>query len=176
MARVQPHGVMRIPLTYHRDRRGALAEVHRLSWGLKPRPKQWVVEFSRAGSLRGVHVHRRRWDYFVFLSGKAEMGLRDLRHGSPTRGMAALTRVDSKEPAAYLIPPGVCHGWHYLEPSTHLIAFSAEWDPSDEHCIHWADPELGIPWSARKPIISPRDAAAGPLRDLVGRFPARYAL
>jgi dTDP-4-dehydrorhamnose 3,5-epimerase len=48
-----------------------------------------------------------------------------------------------------------------------LYAVSEYWDTADELGCHWSDPGLGIAWPVTAPILSERDAALPPLKDLI---------
>ena len=169
---VVPHGVRLKALTMHRDARGVFTEVFRAEWGLGPHPVQWNIAHSEAGVLRGVHVHSCHTDYLVLVSGRASIGLRDLRRGAPTEGAVAVVEMSGEELAGLVITPGVAHGFLFHEPSIHLYAVSDYWDPADELGCHWADPALGIPWPASPVSISPRDSRLPPLEDLITSIPA----
>jgi dTDP-4-dehydrorhamnose 3,5-epimerase len=41
------------------------------------------------------------------------------------------------------------------------------YDPATQIAINCVDPALGIDWQVDKPIVSPRDAAAARLADIV---------
>src|SRR3972149_836293 len=83
-----PAGVRLLPLEMNRDDRGVFTEVFRRSWDIGVEPVQWNFVTSQAGVLRGVHVHVRHVDYLIVLEGRASIGLRDLRRGSPPEGAA----------------------------------------------------------------------------------------
>jgi dTDP-4-dehydrorhamnose 3,5-epimerase len=165
-----PAGVRLRPLATHADPRGSFTEVFREEWEVGVEPVQWNVVRSAAGVLRGVHVHPRHGDYFLVVGGRALVGLRDLRRGSPTEGLSALVELRGDALAALTIPPGVAHGFYLPEPSIHLYSVSHYWDPADELGCHWRDPALGIPWPCTEPLLSPRDAEAAPLADLLSEL------
>jgi dTDP-4-dehydrorhamnose 3,5-epimerase len=169
-----PHGVAVLPLTPHPDKRGAFTELYRDSWGLELAPVQWNAVSSAAGVLRGVHAHHRHSDYLTALSGRATIGLHDLREDSPTDGMSATVELCGDVPSALIIPMGVAHGFYFHVPSVHVYAVSHEWDPADEHGCRWDDPELGIDWPTKDPLVSERDRALGTLSEL--RATVRAAL
>jgi dTDP-4-dehydrorhamnose 3,5-epimerase len=163
-----PHGVRLAPLRPHRDERGTFLELFREEWDVGVEPVQWNAVHSEAGVLRGVHVHPRHDDYLTVVSGRATIGLRDLREDSPTEGATACVEIDSERPAAISIPHGVAHGFYFHEPSIHIYAVSHYWDMADELGCRWDDPRLGIPWPQRDAAISERDAelpSLGVLRD-----------
>ena len=162
-----PQGVSVRSLQTHHDERGSLTELFRASWGTGIDVVQWNYSESEAGVLRGVHVHVKHADYLIVLRGRASIGLRDLRMGSPSEGLTALVEMQGTKPHALIIPPGVAHGFYFQVPSAHLYAVSKYWDPLDELGCHWADPALEINWPEIAPLISARDAALPSLRELV---------
>lgn len=161
-----PAGVELQRLEPHADSRGVFTELFRESWGLDVAPTQWNVVRSEANVLRGVHAHWRHADYLTVVAGSAEVGLHDLREGSPTEDLGAIVRLHADEPHGLTIPPGVAHGFYFPEPSLHVYAVSHEWDPADELGCRWDDPALAIEWSCAAPLLSARDQALGGLSDL----------
>ena len=161
------HGVGRRPLAMHADSRGAFTEAFRNSWGTGIEPVQWNLVRSHPGVLRGVHVHLRHDDYLIVVSGSATIGLRDLRRDSPTEGRTAMIELRGDALTALTIPPGVAHGFYFREPSIHLYAVSDYWNAADELGCHWADPDLQLRWPTVSPTLSPRDASAPSLQDLL---------
>jgi len=163
-----PEGMRRVGLVTHADPRGALTEILRDSWGLGPHAVQWNMVRSRPGTLRGVHVHPKHTDYWILVNGQATVGYRDLRDGSPTAGMAGELRLSGEIPEMLVIPPGVAHGFQFEAWSVHLYGVTSYWNMADELGCKWDDPELGISWPwPGPPVLSPRDAEAKPLRDLL---------
>ena len=162
-----PVGVTLYPLNPHPDYRGVFTEVFRSEWDTAIEPVQWNLAHSEAGVLRGVHVHPRHDDYLVLVRGRASVGLRDLRQGSPSEGQAALVGLDSDAPAGLFIPHGVAHGFYFHEESTHLYAVSHYWDTNDEKACLWSDPALEIPWPVETATASQRDANAQSLDELL---------
>ncbi len=155
-----PLGVGIRALEPHGDERGSVAEFYRNSWDTGTRPVQWNLVHSRAGVMRGMQVHLRREDYFLLLRGRATVGLRDLRRGSPTEGLAVAVEVNGAAPRALTIPRGVLHGFLFLEDAIHIYALSVPWDPADGYGCRWDDPGLGIRWPAAAAALSPRDEGA----------------
>lgn len=162
-----PVGTKVHQLDPHLDDRGSFTELYRVEWGTGVVPIQWNAVRSEAGVLRGVHVHLRHDDYLTVPVGRADVGLRDLRRGSPTEGLSALVEVGGERPAALVIPHGVAHGFYFHEPSLHVYAVTEYWDPSDELACRWDDPDLEIPWPVESARVSKRDAANQPLRALL---------
>lgn len=151
----------------HSDERGVFTEVYREEWATGVRPLQWNVVRSRRGVLRGVHIHPRHDDYLMILSGRATVGLRDLRRGSDTYGLSATVDLTGDNIRAITIPHGVAHGFLFHEPTTHLYAVSHYWDTDDELACFWGDGGLGIEWPFEPALVSERDAAAQSLEQLI---------
>ncbi|MGH2594758.1 MAG: dTDP-4-dehydrorhamnose 3,5-epimerase family protein [Actinomycetota bacterium] len=167
-------GVLRISLDALTDDRGTFVELFRRSWipgGAAPR--QANLSRSRAGVLRGLHFHRRQWDYWSAVSGTAFVALLDLRIGSPTELVVATSTLSAEEPAGLFIPAGVAHGFCATSDYGFIYLVDAYYDPSDELGVAWDDPGLGIAWPATDPILSDRDRANSSLADIRDDLP-RY--
>jgi dTDP-4-dehydrorhamnose 3,5-epimerase len=92
------------------------------------------------------------------LRGRAFVGLVDLRAASPTDGTAAGVSIDAgKRPVALYLPPGVAHGFYAETDVTLLYLVDAEFTGDDEFGLAWDDPDVGIAWPSRDPILSDRD-------------------
>lgn len=165
-----PDGVRLRPFDLHADDRGWLAEIYRANWVDVPQVVQWNLVRSRPQTLRGVHVHGRHWDFLVVLQGRMQVGLRDLRRGRATHGRTAVVELTAEEPAALEIPPGVAHGFHSPVETLHAYGVSSYWSPDDELACRWNDPGLEIPWAPIATHLSPRDASAGSLSEMVERL------
>lgn len=151
-----PEGVRIIPLDTLSDERGELTEIFRNAWIEPVNFVQWNFVKSKAKVLRGVHVHALHTDFLVFLSGRVQLGLQDLRDGRMRAG--SLLTLTCDKLFGIVIPPGVAHGFYFLEDSLHAYAVDQYWDMKDELGCYFADPDLSIPWNVSKPILSPRDA------------------
>jgi dTDP-4-dehydrorhamnose 3,5-epimerase len=167
-----PDGLLVRPLQPHEDDRGTFVELHRREWSTGVEPVQWNAVHNQPGVLRGVHVHPRHDDYLTVVRGRALVGVRDLRPGSPTAGAAACIELSAERPRAVTIPHGVAHGFWFPEASTHIYAVSHYWDLADELGCRWDDRALEIPWPQRQAHISPRDEALPSLETLLGELRA----
>lgn len=152
-----PAGVRLTQLQTHRDARGSLTEVWRLAWHDSPAPLQWNAVASDANVLRGVHVHKKHWDYVFLVSGDMRLGLHDMRTESPSYRKSSLVRMSGPQLSFVVIPPGVAHGFYYTAPTVQLYAISRYWDGSDEFGCRWDAPELDIAWPCTEPVLSARD-------------------
>jgi dTDP-4-dehydrorhamnose 3,5-epimerase len=169
-----PHDVRLTPLVPHDDDRGRFVELFRREWETDVEPIQWNAVDSEAGVLRGVHVHPCHDDYLIVVRGRATIGLRDLRQGSPSEGAAACVELSAERPTAISILHGVAHGFYFHEPSTHIYSVSHYWSMDDELGCRWDDPALEIPWPQDDARISPRDQALPPLEVMLGELRAAW--
>jgi dTDP-4-dehydrorhamnose 3,5-epimerase len=155
-----PHGALLRPLVEHRDARGTFAEFFCESWRTGFRPIQWSIVTSRRGSLRGMHLHRRHDEFFLLISGRCCVGLRDIRADSATANSSCLLDFSEQVPAFVSFPRGVLHGWYFFEDSTHIQGISdeeyAQYHDDDNLGCHWSDPDLEIPWPETPSIVSER--------------------
>lgn len=125
---------------------------------------------SARGVLRGLHfqnpqpqgklvrvVAGRIWDVAV-----------DLRRGSPAFGRWTGVELSARTHHMLWVPPGFAHGFLSLEDDTDVLyKCTAPYAPEHEASIRWDDPALAIAWplDGITPILSAKDAAAGPLAD-----------
>lgn len=165
-------GVSSAELDVHADARGSFTEYFSADRDSGLTAVQWSVVTSQAGVLRGMHIHQRHDEYFSVITGRASVGLHDLRPDSPTYGRAALYDIDATHPVRLIFPRGIVHGWLFHEPTVHLQAVSetyAEYGHDDNNGCHWSDPELGIEWPFEPSIVSERSDAFGTLGELRAR-------
>jgi dTDP-4-dehydrorhamnose 3,5-epimerase len=168
-------GLRWVDLAPHPDERGSFVEFFREEWRAGPEPRQWNAVRSGAGVVRGVHVHAHHHDYLTVVSGTLVLGLHDLRPDSPTHGLAGFLTLSEATPAAVAIPPGVCHGFWFPEPSVHVYGVSEYWNAHDELACRFDDPALGLDWPVRQPLLSERDREAGSLAAMRADYLAALA-
>ena len=155
------------------DFRGGLSEIHKDDWKLAPRPVQWDLLSTRASVLRGVHVHRLRWDYIIVLDGHGTIGLKDIRRETRSFGRNMVIEVTGDQPTVVTIPPGVAHGILANTALRHLYGLTVAWDGSDEELgCRYDDPGLGIDWPLKTPLLLPRDLELPDFATLVRQFEA----
>jgi dTDP-4-dehydrorhamnose 3,5-epimerase len=166
-------GVLFIPLEPHQDDRGSLVEVFRRAW--VPGPNEVLqanLSISRQGVLRGLHFHRQQADYWCVLSGKAFVGLYDLRVGSPSEAnKAEIAIVAEGQRYGLYVPPGVAHGFLAETEISLLYLVDAYFTGEDEFGLMWNDAQVGIDWPTADPILSERDRSNPPLAEVLEQPP-----
>jgi len=83
----------------------------------------------------------------------------DLRPDSPTHRRWIGTELSAKNLRAFLIPPGVAHGFLTLEPDTDVLyQIAPRFEAGHEAGVRWDDPAFAIAWPQAPALISERDA------------------
>ncbi len=166
-------GVVVIEPEVLRDERGFFFEAFHAArfaeHGLADRFVQDNHSRSVRGTVRGLHAQWRRpqgklvrvlrgaiWDVAV-----------DIRPSSPRFRRWVAVELSSENFRLLYVPPGYAHGFCVLSDVAEVeYKVTDYWDSEGELRILWNDPELGIPWPVSDPILSPKDRAALPLREL----------
>lgn len=128
--------------------------------------------FSRSsyGVLRGLHFQEQnpQGKLVTCLNGKVFDVVVDLRPDSETCGQYYATILDSETRNQLWIPPRFAHGFCVLsEVADFFYKCTSYYDPQDEIGISWNDPDLGIDWQVKNPIISPKDQRLPSLKEVL---------
>jgi dTDP-4-dehydrorhamnose 3,5-epimerase-like enzyme len=165
---VQIPGLTIRPLVAHVDDRGAVTEIFRSSWGMAS-IRQWTVLTLASGVVRGPSVHRRHADAVVAVAGELQIGLRDLREGSPAFRTPHRLTLSGSEPVLVLIPPGVMHAFYAAAAaSLVLVGNTHEYDPDDDIKCRWEDAPLDLDES----VVGAMDERARPLDEVIAALRA----
>jgi dTDP-4-dehydrorhamnose 3,5-epimerase len=154
-------GVLLLRPEVHRDDRGFFLETLREDV-VGTSFVQGNHSHSRAGVLRGLHFHARQADAWYVVRGRCRVGLADLRARSDRPASMAID-LSEDDPVTLFIPPGVAHGFAALADLDLVYWVTQYFDGSDEHSVAWNDPTLAVPWAVEDPLLSERDAGAGPV-------------
>ena len=69
------------------------------------------------------------------------------------------------------IPPAFAHGFLVLSNFAEVIyKCTEEYSPEDDRGIIWDDPDIGINWPIKKPILSAKDRKHPMLKDADNNF------
>ena len=162
-------GVVVRPLVAHVDARGFLTEFFRASWGVAA-ISQWTAMTLGARVVRGPSVHLKHLDLVVVPSGEMQLGLRDLREGSPAFCRSYRLTLSEREPALVVIPPGVMHTFHAAaSPVLVVVGSTHEYDPDDDIRCRWQDAGMDLDVS----MICAEDERARALDDVIATLRAR---
>jgi dTDP-4-dehydrorhamnose 3,5-epimerase len=157
----------------HRDARGFFLETYHLDkYRAGGVPGPFVQDnHSRSvrGTLRGLHAQRRRPQGKLVRAVDGEMFdvAVDIRRDSPTFGRWVGVRLSGENFQQLYVPPGFAHGFCVLSEVVNVEYKCTDvYDAADEIGLAWNDPDVGIEWPVREPIISDKDRRLPRLRDL----------
>lgn len=166
-------GVVLIRPSVFDDTRGFLLEVYHAEMytaaGLSATFVQDTWSHSRQATVRGLHYQLRRpqGKLVWVVHGEVLDVVADIRPGSPTFRRWVAARLGSDSRYQLWIPPGYAHGFCVLSEAADVLYKCTDvYDPADQFTVRWDDPEIGIEWPIRIPVLSARDACAPCLREI----------
>ena len=172
-------GVVVIEPEVHADGRGFFLETyHAERYQQHGIPGPFVQDNhsrSTAGTVRGLHLQLRRpqGKLIRVIEGEVYDVAVDVRRGSPSFGRWVAVTLTSDNFRQCYVPPGFAHGFCVVSPTAQVEYKCTDlYDPASEIGIAWDDPALAIPWPAKQPLLSPRDAHHPTLAELRDRLPA----
>ena len=167
-------GCATVPVSANRDARGCLFELYRQSWPGAFPTMQWNACASKAGVVRGAHVHVDYHEFYTLPVGRVTLGLADVRRGSPTFQKSAQFEWTAEAGFAVVVPLGVAHVVLFEEDSVLAFGLSGYWSAEyDVVGCQWDDPGLGLKWPARTVTRSGRDANAGNYTEMLEHYQER---
>ncbi|HYO16595.1 MAG TPA: dTDP-4-dehydrorhamnose 3,5-epimerase [Thermoanaerobaculia bacterium] len=125
--------------------------------------------FSVRNVLRGLHAQLRhpQGKLVRAVLGEIYDVAVDIRPDSPTFGKWVGEILSGDNFRQIWIPPGFAHGFCVLSETAHVLYKCTElYRRDDEVSILWSDPEIGIEWPTREPLLSPKDRQARRLQDI----------
>jgi dTDP-4-dehydrorhamnose 3,5-epimerase len=165
-------GLLIIEPTVFGDARGFFLETWNLlryrEAGIAEDFVQDNVSFSRRGILRGLHSQnpKPQGKLLEVLQGEVFDVAVDIRRNSPTFGKWHGLMLSGENKRQFYVPPGFAHGFAVLS-ETALFHYKCTefYSPKDEMALRWNDPDIGIKWPLKDPLLSERDAKGLLLRD-----------
>jgi dTDP-4-dehydrorhamnose 3,5-epimerase len=163
------------------DARGYFLETwHRERYAEQGVPSDFVqdnLSRSQRGILRGLHLqypHAQGKLVQVFEGEVFDVAV-DVRTGSPTFGHWIGEHLSGDNKRQLYIPEGFAHGFCVVSDHALLGYKCTElYHPESELSIAWNDPQLGIEWPMKDPLLSGKDRAALRLRDVPPERLPRY--
>ena len=172
--RINIAGCEIVPICANRDNRGCLYEVYRRSWPNAFPTVQWNVCASKAGVVRGVHVHVDYHEFYTLPQGRVLIGLSDIRRDSPTFGTSTQFEWVDHDGVAIVVPIGVAHVILFEADSVLVFGLSDYWKPGyDIVGCQWDDPALKFNWPTRLVDRSQRDINAPNYGDMLRSYEER---
>jgi dTDP-4-dehydrorhamnose 3,5-epimerase len=163
----------------HRDGRGFFMETYNArryrEAGIAATFVQDNHSRSAGATVRGLHAqHRHPQGKLVrVVLGEIFDVAVDIRRGSPTFGRWVSVHLSAANARQCYIPPGFAHGFCVTSDVAEVEYKCTDfYDPASELHLLWNDPELGIAWPVTSPVLSEKDRAGRPFRELHDLFPA----
>ena len=129
---------------------------------------------SSYGTLRGLHAQMQhpQGKLIRALEGEIFDVAVDIRRGSATFAQWTSVVLSAKNFRQLYIPPGFAHGFAVLSERAQIAYKCTDfYNPNDEICLAWNDPDIGIEWPVKTPLLSAKDLAAPFLRDIEESLP-----
>jgi len=158
------------------DERGFFMEVYKRDafreLGLPDQFSQQNHSRSARGVIRGLHF---QWNQPMgklmrVIEGTAVLAAVDIRHGSPTLGRWVTETVSAENKRQLWAPAGFARGFCVLSDFAQIeYLCTAIYNPAGESGIRWNDPDVGVDWPVKEPLLSGKDATAQSLKEWLAR-------
>ena len=125
---------------------------------------------STKGVLRGLHFQKTKpqGKLVRVVRGEVFDVAVDIRKGSPTFGQWEGVWLSEENRKQFWLPPGLAHGFVVTsETADFEYKCTDYYDPTDEGCLIWNDPDVGIDWPIEEPVLSEKDQQGSLLKDLM---------
>lgn len=129
---------------------------------------------SAKNILRGLHFqHPHGQGKLVSCTRGAVFDVAvDVRLGSPHFGKWFGVELSEENKKQLWIPPGFAHGFCVLSDVADFVyKCTALYAPAHERSVLWNDPDIGIDWPVKEPLLSSKDAAATKLSAMHDALP-----
>ncbi len=147
-----------------RDDRGFFIEVFRKDVWQAAGLDLEIVQANHSGSiknvLRGLHF---QWEppmgkLMRVTRGSAFLVAVDIRKNSPTLGKWVGRVLEGEDPQFFCAPSGCARGFAVLSDFAEIeYLTTGTYSNTFESGILWNDPEIGIDWPVKDPILSAKD-------------------
>ncbi|GKV82495.1 dTDP-4-dehydrorhamnose 3,5-epimerase [Pectobacterium carotovorum subsp. carotovorum] len=124
---------------------------------------------STKSVLRGLHFQKTnpQGKLVRVVRGEVFDVAVDIRQDSPTYGKWHGVTLSEENKTQFWLPPGLAHGFVVLSDIADFEYKCTDYyDPSDEGCLLWNDPDLSIEWPISTPQLSEKDKLGKLLKDL----------
>ncbi|MBA0192246.1 dTDP-4-dehydrorhamnose 3,5-epimerase [Pectobacterium carotovorum] len=115
---------------------------------------------SSKGVLRGLHFQKSnpQGKLVRVVRGEVFDVAVDIRPGSPTYGAWEGVILSEENKTQFWIPPGLAHGFVVLSDVADFEYKCTDYyNPANEGCLVWNDPDVGIEWPITNPLLSEKD-------------------
>ena len=155
-----------------RDERGYFFESYRDEFYLKAEIGPFVqdnISFSCKNTIRAFHFQSLpgQAKLVACLQGEIWDVAVDIRAGSPTFLKWKAILLNDKNMKQVYIPIGFLHGFCVLSDTAQVqYKVSSPYNPNTEKSVRWNDPEIGVDWPVKNPILSLRDQSSPTFQEI----------
>ena len=173
-------GVLLLEHETFEDERGYFMEVYKRDvfrdLGLPDLFVQLNESRSARNVIRGLHF---QWEppmgkLMRVAEGRAFLVAVDIRHDSPTLGRWVAETMSADDKRQMWAPAGFARGLCALADNTRVqYLCTGTYNGNAESGILWNDPEIGVSWPVRSPLVSAKDRGAQTFREWLKRAESR---
>ena len=169
-------GIFEITLAPHKDSRGFFMRTFDDTiFKQNGLDRKWVQEnhakTEQKNVIRGLHFQLPPFTETKLLrciSGAVLDVFVDLRSNSATFGKWDSIELSGDNMKMIFIPRGFAHGYCTLtEKSEVLYKVDNYYNPKSECGLLWDDPDIGISWPVKDPILSEKDSKNLPINEFI---------
>ncbi|NGX85669.1 dTDP-4-dehydrorhamnose 3,5-epimerase [Rahnella sp. Lac-M11] len=116
---------------------------------------------SSRNVLRGLHFQtsKPQGKLVRVVRGEVFDVVVDIRPESATFGKWVGVHLSESNKNQLWVPPGLAHGFVVISDFADFEYKCTDYyDPKNEGCLIWNDPEVGIQWPVKTPLLSEKDA------------------
>ena len=126
---------------------------------------------SVKNTVRGIHI--APWHKLISVTrGEVQAVIVDARPDSPMFGKYFSAAIGDSNRSSIFIPAGCGNSFAVLsDEADYIYLTTGYWAPGKEISVRFDDPDLGIKWQVRKPLVSDNDLSHPALREV---FPAKF--
>jgi dTDP-4-dehydrorhamnose 3,5-epimerase len=171
-------GVILIEPVAHSDDRGFFLETYRrdayLQAGIEADFVQDNHSRSVYGTVRAFHFQIQPGQAKLVRAARGSVFdvVVDLRRDSPTYGEHEAFELSDENSRQLYVPIGFGHGFCVTSDIADVTyKVSSYYDAANERGIAWDDPDVGVSWPVREPLVSERDNSNPRLREIADTLP-----
>ena len=155
------------------DERGFFVETYKSVDFGKAGIKEAFVQDNHSRSvrnvLRGLHYQKSPAAQAKLVRctlGRIRDVAVDIRKDSPNFGKWAAVELSAANAHMLYIPEGFAHGFLVLSDEAEIMyKCTREFYPAHDAGIRWNDPQIGVKWGVKDPVLSPKDLNLPFLKD-----------
>ncbi len=122
---------------------------------------QYNLSYSKKDVVRGLHFQKgesAQGKFLYLIAGSIRDVIVDARPESPTYKKVITIDLQGEDNTFIYIPVGFAHGFSVFSNEAYVLyGCTREYNKTAESGIRYDDPQLGIDWGVKNPIVSSKD-------------------